>query len=87
MPYRHFKEGLRPRKCIPINPNTLGDCLLLKRREAHLSQPEMAVKLTISVRKVRAWEHDELLPTEVEWQPLANLLRIDLEFLRSKTQQ
>ena len=47
----------------------------------------MAVKLTISVRKVRAWEHDELLPTEVEWQPLANLLRIDLEFLRSKTQQ
>ena len=81
------KVRFSPRKSIPINPKTLGDYLLLKRRETRLSQPQMAVKMEVAIRTVRAWEHDQLLPTEIEFHQLANLLRVDSEFLRSKTQQ
>ena len=87
VPYNHSKTPYRPRKSLPSNPKTLGDHLLLKRVEARLSQKEMAVKLGITDRKVMAWEHDELLPTKAQWQPLANLLRVDLKFLSSKTPQ
>jgi DNA-binding transcriptional regulator YiaG len=72
-----------PRKLIPVNPKTTGDHLLLKRIEANLSQPEVALKLGASERIVRAWEHDRLLPTEAQWQVLAGVLRLDSTFPKS----
>jgi hypothetical protein len=33
----------------------------LKRIKANLSQLEMAVKAGVSVRKVKAWEHDQII--------------------------
>jgi ribosome-binding protein aMBF1 (putative translation factor) len=62
----------------PVHVETLGDCLLLKRIEADLSQPELAVKSGVSVRKVKAWEHDQIIPSEAEWQALAGILHLDL---------
>jgi DNA-binding transcriptional regulator YiaG len=53
---------------------------LLKSIAANLSQPELAVKVGISVRKVQAWEHDRSLPIEAEWQVLAGILRLDAAF-------
>jgi DNA-binding transcriptional regulator YiaG len=75
-----FKQRFSPRKLIPVNPKTLGDHLLLKRIEANLSQAEMAIKSGVSVRKVKAWEHDHIEPTEAEWQVLAGILRLDSTF-------
>ena len=75
--FDHFKQRFSPRKLIPVNPKTTGDYLLLKRIEADLSQPELAVKSGVSVRKVKAWEHDHITPTEAEWQVLATILRLD----------
>ena len=75
--FDHFKQRFSPRKLIPVNPKTTGDYLLLKRIEADLSQPELAVKSGVSVRKVKAWEHDQTVPTEAEWQVLAGILRLD----------
>jgi DNA-binding transcriptional regulator YiaG len=72
-----------PRKLIPVNPKTTGDHLLLKRIEANLSQPEVAVKAGVSERIVRAWEHDQLRPTEAQWQVLAGVLRLDSTFPKS----
>ena len=71
---------LSPRKLIPVNPKTTGDYLLLKRIEANFSQPEVALKAGISERTVRAWEHDELTPTEAQWQVLSGILRLDSTF-------
>jgi DNA-binding transcriptional regulator YiaG len=48
----------------------------LTRIEANLSQPEFAVKLGVTELKVRAWEHDKLLPTESQWQALAGILNL-----------
>jgi hypothetical protein len=31
----------------------------------------------LSVRKVKAWEHDHITPTEAEWQVLAGILLLD----------
>jgi len=62
--FEYSKEKFNPRKPIPVNPKTMGAHLLLKRIEANLSQPEMAVKAGVSELVIRAWEHDRLLPNE-----------------------
>jgi DNA-binding transcriptional regulator YiaG len=58
----------------------VGDHLLLKRIEANLSQPEVALKASVSEHTVRAWERDQLLPTEAQWQVLAGILGSDSTF-------
>jgi len=52
----------------------LGDYLLSKLIEADLSEPELAVKPGVTVRRVEAWEHDQAIPTEAEWSLLARVL-------------
>ena len=76
--FDHFKQRFSARKLIPINVKTLGDYLHLKRIEADLSQPELAVKSGASVLKVKAWEHDQNLPTEGEWELLAKILNLEV---------
>ena len=81
---RQLSHGrFSPRKIIPVNPKTLGDHLLLKRIEADLSQPEVAVKAGVSTRTVRKWEHGYACPTEEHWQVLMHILRLDSTFLKS----
>jgi DNA-binding transcriptional regulator YiaG len=80
--YDHSKQRFSPRKLIPVNAKTTGDYLLLKRIEANLSQPEVAVKAGVSERTVRAWEHDHLRPTETQWQASAGILSLDSTFLK-----
>jgi transcriptional regulator with XRE-family HTH domain len=63
----HSGGQFSPRKLIPVNPKTTGDYLLLKRIEANLSQPEVAVKARVLERTVRAWEHDDLRPTQAQF--------------------
>jgi hypothetical protein len=72
-----------PRKLIPVNPKTLDDYLLLKRIEADLSQPEVAVKAGVSTRTVRKWEHGLSCPTEGHWQALAGFLTLDSVHIKS----
>jgi DNA-binding transcriptional regulator YiaG len=72
-----------PRKLIPVNPKTLGDHILLKRIEANLSQPKVALKTGVSVQTVRKWEHGHACPTEDHWQVLAHILRLDSTFPKS----
>jgi DNA-binding transcriptional regulator YiaG len=81
--FEHSKERFSARKVIPVNPKTTGDHLLLKRIEANLSQPEMAAKMKVSVRKVKAWEHDQTVPTADEWRVLKDILHLDWAFSKS----
>ena len=81
--FDHFKQRFSARKLIPVTVKSLGDYLLLKRIEANLSQPELAVKSGVSVRKVKAWEHDHITPTEAERQVLAGILRLDSTYPKS----
>jgi DNA-binding transcriptional regulator YiaG len=78
--FDHSKEKYSRRKLIPVNPQTLGDHLLLKRIEANLSQPEVAQKVAVSARTVRKWEHGHACPTEDHWQALKHILRLDSPF-------
>ena len=72
-----------PRKLIPVNPKTLGDHLLLKRIEADLSQPEVAIKAGVSTQTVRKWEHGLACPTEEHWQALSHILRLDSMLIKT----
>jgi DNA-binding transcriptional regulator YiaG len=78
--FDHSKERYSPRKLIPVNAKTAGDHILLKRIAANLSQPEVAARVGVSVRKVKAWEHDQVLPTEAQWQRLTAVLQLDAKF-------
>ena len=75
--FDHFKQRFSPRKLIPVNPKTTGDYLLLKRIEADLSQPEVALKLAVTVRTIRAWEHDQSFPSQAQWLVLAGILGLE----------
>jgi DNA-binding transcriptional regulator YiaG len=68
---------------IPVNPKTTGDHLLLKRIKANLSQPEVALKAGVSEQIVRAWEHDQLFPMELQWQALTSILCVNSTFPKS----
>lgn len=75
--FGHFKQRFSPLKLIPDNVKSLGDYLLLKRIEANLSQSELAVKSSVSVRKMNAWEHDQMPPSDAEWRVLAAILKLE----------
>src|ERR1700722_11777159 len=75
--FDHFKQRFSTRKLIPVNVKSLGDYLLLKRIQADLSQPELAVKSGVTVRKVKAWEHDQMVPNEAEWHSLVTILKLE----------
>ena len=64
----------KAKKLIPVEPKTLGDWLVIKRIEADLSQQEVSQKLRVGDQTVRAWEHDEKLPSEDEWRRLSHIL-------------
>ncbi|HAO79740.1 MAG TPA: hypothetical protein DCQ92_12345 [Verrucomicrobia subdivision 3 bacterium] len=61
----------------------MGGYLLMNRIKANLSQPEAALKAGVSIGMVRAWEHDQLLPNEAQWQVLEGILRLDPSFPKS----
>ena len=57
---------------------------MLKRIKAHLSQKQMAVKMGVTIHSIRAWENNDLLPTNAEWQQICSLLSVDPNFLVPK---
>ncbi len=75
--FDHFKPRYSSRKAIPTVVKTLGDHILLKRIKANLSQPELALKSLVSVRKVKAWEYDQIAPNEAEWRVLSAILKLE----------
>jgi hypothetical protein len=72
--YSDFKQRFSPRKPIPTEVKTLGDYLLLKRVKANLSQPELALKTGYTVRRIKMWEYDRLIPAATEWEVLRGIL-------------
>jgi ribosome-binding protein aMBF1 (putative translation factor) len=47
---------------------------MVKRLEADLTQAEVAAKMKVSDKTLRAWEYDEMIPTQSEWQRLTSIL-------------
>ena len=47
---------------------------MVKRLEADLTQAEVAAKMKVSDKTLRAWEYDQSLPSLAEWQRLIGIL-------------
>jgi len=47
---------------------------MVKRLEADLTQAEVAAKIKVSDKTLRAWEYDQSLPSQAEWQRLIGIL-------------
>lgn len=74
--FNHFKLRFSPRKLFPVTAKSFGDYLQLKRIKADLSQPELAVRVGVTVRQIRAWEYDQSVPTEAELRVLIMVLKL-----------
>lgn len=59
-----------------VPAKTLGDHLMIKRLEADLTQAEVAAKMKVSDKTLRAWEYDQALPSGAEWQRLVGILHL-----------
>ena len=40
-------------------------------------KPEVAVKAGVTVGKIKAWEHDQIMPTDAQWEALEMVLALD----------
>ena len=58
--------------------------MILKRYEADLSQAEVAAKMKVSDKTLRAWEYDRSVPENAQWKALAKILSFDLALLEPK---
>jgi ribosome-binding protein aMBF1 (putative translation factor) len=74
------------RKRFPAIPKTIGDHLMLKRLEADLTQAEVAAKVKVSDKTLREWEYDRSIPTQAQWDALAQILPVELAVIGAKTQ-
>jgi len=74
--YGDFKQRFSPQKVVLAEIKTLGEYLLLKRIQADLSQPELALKTGFTVRKIKTWEHDRAVPNAAEWELLNPVLSL-----------
>jgi DNA-binding transcriptional regulator YiaG len=75
--YDASTSRLSTRKPTPCNPKTLGDHLMIGRVKADLTQAEVAAKLKVSDKTLRAWESDQAIPTEAQLTAVLALLPLD----------
>jgi DNA-binding transcriptional regulator YiaG len=58
------KQKFSTRKRFPATPRTIGDHLMIKRLEADLTQAEVAARMKVSDKTLRAWNMANCSPRE-----------------------
>ena len=61
-------------KPFPLEIKTLGDLLMVKRKEAGFSHRQLADKTGFSLHWFRRWEYDRCLPSQAEWDVIGKFL-------------
>jgi DNA-binding transcriptional regulator YiaG len=69
-------EKFSSRELFPTTPKTIGDFLMIKRLEADLTQAEVAAKMKVSDKTLRAWEYDQSLSSPAEWRRLCSIFAL-----------
>ena len=80
----HIPPICHRRKPLPKSIKTLGDLIHIKRYEKRLTLGQIARKMGIATRTVRAWERGESAPDQEQWQLLSVILSFDSGILFPK---
>ena len=72
----HIPTNRRPRKPFPTTPKTLGDRIQTARLENGLLKTEVAEQLGVAEKLIKLWEQDKQIPSEAQWNQLANILSV-----------
>jgi len=80
----HIPTVCHRRKPLPKSIKTLGDLIQIKRYEKRLTVEQIARKMGIATRTVRAWERGESTPDQEQWQLLSVILSFDSGILFPK---
>ena len=67
-------SNLKLAKALKMSVKTLGDWLKVKRLERNLTPGRVAAKMGITCSVVRAWESDEVRPSDAHLARLAEVL-------------
>ena len=63
-------------KPYPLEIKTLGDLLMIRRKQPGLSHKQLAAKMGIRVHWLRRWEFDRCQPSQPEWDELRKFLKL-----------
>jgi DNA-binding transcriptional regulator YiaG len=63
-------------KPFPLEIKTIGDLLMVRRKQAGFSHKQLAAKTGIRLHWLRRWEFDRAIPSQTEWNTLRKLLKI-----------
>ena len=61
-------------KPFPLEIKTIGDMLMVRRKQAGLSHRQLAAKTGFSLHWFRRWEYDRCVPSQAEWDAMGKLL-------------
>jgi len=63
-------------KPFPLEIKTVGDLLLVRRKQAGFSHKQLAAKTSIRLNWIRRFEFDRCLPPQPEWDSLRKFLQL-----------
>jgi DNA-binding XRE family transcriptional regulator len=66
-----FRHG---NSLLPQMKGTIGDLIIAYRKEAGLTQRQLAVKAGIARKWLGRWERGRAMPNEAQWSQLATVL-------------
>jgi DNA-binding transcriptional regulator YiaG len=75
---KNFKKD-RPsfhQKPFPLKIRTIGDLLMVRRKQAGLSYKQLVAETGIRFHWLRRWEFNRCLPSQPEWNVLRKVLKL-----------
>jgi transcriptional regulator with XRE-family HTH domain len=63
-------------KAFPLEIKTVGDLLMVRRKQAGFTHKQLAAKTGIRLHLLRHFEFDRCLPPQPEWDSLRNFLKL-----------
>jgi transcriptional regulator with XRE-family HTH domain len=77
----HVKNVIKTRlffhhKPFPLEIKTIGDLLMVRRKQAELSHKQLAAKTGMQLHWIRRFEFDRCIPKQPEWDLLRKFLKL-----------
>jgi DNA-binding transcriptional regulator YiaG len=80
----HIPVIRNPRKSFPTSVKTIGNAIIVKRKEKGLTQMQLAAMLGVPISLVILWEADLRIPTKTNRQALVKCLGLPQTIIAPK---
>jgi DNA-binding transcriptional regulator YiaG len=63
-------------KPFPLEIKTIGDLLMVRRKQAGFTLKQLAAKMRFRLHWLRRWEFDRCVPSQMEWNTIRKYLKL-----------